>query len=438
MVQPENEVGTYRSVRDYSPTAQALFEGQVPTALLQHLNRQPGTWTEVFGETAEETFMAWSIGSYVGQVAAAGKAEYPLPMYANAALGDPFNRPTPGSYASGGPVWSMIEVWQAAAPAIDFLAPDIYDRPSARAERHLDRYARADNPLFVAEIGNDQPYARYLFSTLGRRGLGFSPFGIDYTGYSNFPLGAKEITEETLTPFRDAYRLIAPWQRVWAKAAYEGDVWGVAEPDDRSAQTIDLGDWTATVNYQQWQFGGTGATWFGELPKPEATVAPNGGVLIARLNPGEFFLTAHHARVELSPKDPASRLMILRYEEGHFDAEGQMGLRAHLERRPDRLRPEFHGPPAPAARGHRHLLTDDVTSVCHDPFPSPEVRRHGAGSGRGGAGRGLRLADGAGGLDRPRPAPAGRRDRRSVERRGEGGAAAGLWPAHHPRHRLAG
>ena len=323
MVQPENEVGTYRSVRDYSPTAQALFEGQVPAALLQRMNRQPGTWTEVFGETAEETFMAWSIGSYVGQVAAAGKAEYPLPMYANAALGDPFERPAPGSYASGGPVWSMIEVWQAAAPAIDFLAPDIYDRPSARAERHLDRYARADNPLFVAEIGNDQPYARYLFSTLGRRGLGFSPFGIDYTGYSNFPLGAKEITEETLTPFRDAYRLIAPWQRVWAMAAYEGDVWGVAEPDDRSAQTIDLGDWTATVNYQQWQFGGTGATWFGELPKPEATTKPNGGVLIARLNPGEFFLTAHHARIELSPKDPASRLIILRYEEGHFDAEGK-------------------------------------------------------------------------------------------------------------------
>ncbi|KQS55343.1 glycoside hydrolase [Brevundimonas sp. Leaf363] len=323
MVQPENEVGTYRSVRDYSPAAEALFQGQVPAALLTRLNRQPGTWSQVFGETAEETFMAWSVASYVGQVAAAGKAEYPLPMYANASLADPFDRPPPGTYASGGPVWSMIEVWQAAAPAIDFLAPDIYDRPSARFERHLDRYARPDNALFLAEVGNDQAYARILFSVLGRGGIGYSPFGIDYTGYANFPLGAKEITEETLTPLRDVYRLIAPWQRVWAKAAYEGRVWGVTEPDDRKAQTLDLGDWTATVTYQQWQFGATGATWFGDLPKPEATTAPNGGVLIAQLNPGEFFLTAHHARVELAPKDPASRRMILRYEEGHFDAEGR-------------------------------------------------------------------------------------------------------------------
>ncbi|RZJ95894.1 MAG: beta-galactosidase, partial [Brevundimonas sp.] len=89
MVQPENEVGTYRSVRDYSPAAEALFQGQVPAALLTRLNRQPGTWSQVFGETAEETFMAWSVASYVGQVAAAGKAEYPLPMYANASLADP-------------------------------------------------------------------------------------------------------------------------------------------------------------------------------------------------------------------------------------------------------------------------------------------------------------------------------------------------------------
>lgn len=323
MVQPQNETGTYRSVRDYSPAAEALFQGQVPQALLTRLDLRPGTWTQVFGDTAEETFMAWSVAHYVGRVAAAGKAEYPLPMYANASLADPFERPPPGTYASGGPVWSMIEVWQAAAPAIDLLAPDIYDRPSPRVERHLDRYARPDNGLFVAEIGNDRPYARYLFSTLGRGGIGYSPFGIDYTGYANFPLGAKDITEETLTPLRDVYRLIAPWQRVWARAAWEGRVWGVSEPDDRSAQTMDLGDWTATVNYRLWQFGATGATWFGPQPPPDGTENPNGGALIAQLNPGEFFITAHHARVELAPKDPSSRLMILRYEEGHFDAGGR-------------------------------------------------------------------------------------------------------------------
>lgn len=228
MVQPQNETGTYGSVRDYSPAAQALFDGPVPAALLQRLDRQPGTWAEVFGEDADEFFHAWSIGWYVGQVAEAGKAEYPLPMYANAALRDPVNDQDPMTYASGGPTWNVIEVWQAAAPAIDFLSPDIYERGSVVYEGHLDRYARPDNALFVAETGNDAPYARYLFEVMGRGGIGYSPFGIDYTGYANFPLGAREVTEETLAPFRDVYRLVAPWQRVWARAAYEGAVWAPA------------------------------------------------------------------------------------------------------------------------------------------------------------------------------------------------------------------
>ena len=49
----------------------------------------------------------------------------------------------------------------------------------------LDHYARGDNALFVAEIGSDVPYARYLFPVLGRGGIGFAPFGVDYTGYSH-------------------------------------------------------------------------------------------------------------------------------------------------------------------------------------------------------------------------------------------------------------
>ncbi len=49
---------------------------------------------------------------------------------------------------------------------------------------HLDRYARPDNPLMLVEIGNDAEYARYFFSVMGRHGIGFAPFGTDFTGYS--------------------------------------------------------------------------------------------------------------------------------------------------------------------------------------------------------------------------------------------------------------
>jgi beta-galactosidase GanA len=192
MVQPENETGTYQSVRDYSPEAERLFRGPVPEDLVKALGRPPGTWAEVFGKDADEFFHAWHIGRYVDQVAAAGKAVKPLPMYVNAALRDPINPQDPYTYSSGGPTHNVLDVWKAAAPSIDLIAPDIYMREHGKVMAVLNHYARPDNALFVAEIGNDLPYARFLYAVLGRGGIGFAPFGIDYTGYANHPLGAKE------------------------------------------------------------------------------------------------------------------------------------------------------------------------------------------------------------------------------------------------------
>ena len=47
-----------------------------------------GTWEEVFGKNiaTDEIFMAWQYARYVGRVAELGKAEYPMPMFVNAAL----------------------------------------------------------------------------------------------------------------------------------------------------------------------------------------------------------------------------------------------------------------------------------------------------------------------------------------------------------------
>src|SRR5690606_12791972 len=115
----------------------------------------------------------------------------------------------------------------AAAPHIDMISPDIYFRDHKTVDKVLELYARADNPLFVAEIGNDQPFARYFFSTLGYQGIGFAPFGMDETGYVNFPLGAREYNDEVIGYFAEAYRLMAPWAGEWARLSFEGKVWGV-------------------------------------------------------------------------------------------------------------------------------------------------------------------------------------------------------------------
>ncbi|WP_421738982.1 DUF5597 domain-containing protein [Caulobacter sp.] len=319
MIQPENETGTYSAVRDFSPTAQKLFDAPVPAELIKALGKTPGTWRQVFGKDADEYFHAWSIGRYVDQVAAAGKRELDLPMYVNAALRDPFNDQDPYTYSSGGPTWNVLDVWKAAAPSIDAIAPDIYMRESANVRKTLDQYRRPDNALFVPEIGSDKGYARHIYDVLGHQGIGFAPFGLDYTGYSNYPLGAKTVDAQALENFGVHYRLLAPMAREWAKLSFTSDVWGAGEADDRKAETLKLGDrWTATVSYGEWQMGTLDSSWMAKADKPSNREIPDGGALIARLSPNEFLVTGYRARVSFGSAK-GERFLMARVEEGHFE-----------------------------------------------------------------------------------------------------------------------
>lgn len=312
MVQPENEPGTYGSVRDFSPMAQTLFEGPVPAELLQKLGKSPGSWAQVFGADADEFFHAWSIGRFIDQVTEAGKAVYPLPMYVNGALRGPFNPGQPGQYASGGPTDNVLDVWKAAGPHIDLLAPDIYMPEHRMYTTVLQRYARPDNALFVAETGNAPPYARYLFPTLGHDGIGWSTFGIDFSHYSNYPLGAKKVDEETLAPFATGFQLVGLGMREFARASAEGKLHGVAEAAGQAVQDVPLNArWRATVTYGVPQF------WF--QGQPPGNPEPIGSALIAELGPDEFLITAQHARVTLHPASEATANMVLdRVEEGVY------------------------------------------------------------------------------------------------------------------------
>src|ERR1017187_1107028 len=151
MVQVENETGTYGSVRDYCPAANKLFDGPVPPEILKAMGKTPATsdanWEMVFGPEAEVYFHAWAIAKYVGEVAAAGKAAYPLPLYVNDALHDPLTPEVPVTYESGGPTDNVIPIWKAEAPAIDVLAPDIYLSGTEQYLKTLDLYHRPDNAL---------------------------------------------------------------------------------------------------------------------------------------------------------------------------------------------------------------------------------------------------------------------------------------------------
>jgi hypothetical protein len=309
MVQVENEPGTWGSVCDYSPAAQKLLEGPVPPEVVAAMHvPSAANWQAVFWPEAEVCFHAWSVAKYVGQLAAAGKAVYPLPMYANAALRDPIKPGAPGSYESGGPTDNVIPIWKVAAPALDIVAPDVYMSDSLPYLKVLDLYHRDDNALFVPETGGGAGVARFFFSALGLQAIGFSPFGMDYTGNR----GATAKPEEFLTSWAQNYQLIGPMVREIAR---------LAQP-----------------NWQR---------------EPRACRARPGGparrqsvsgcrVLLPRRVPPQRSLTRQ------APAVPACGRGRLRQRRLQADP--------HLERRPDRLGPQPHCGAADAARLAGHLL----------------------------------------------------------------------------------
>jgi beta-galactosidase GanA len=331
MMQPENEVGTYGFVRDFGPVAQEAFNRKVPQAVLDHKKAvvpgaAAGTWSEVYGDYAGEYFHAWAIASYIEEIAKAGRAVYDLPMYVNNALRDPLEPMAPwkNNFASGGPTFDVIDIYKAAAPHIDFAAPDIYNPESNKVSATLERFQRKDNPLMVPEMGNAANYARYVYQVLGRGALGISPFGIDYADYSNFPLGSKLKDKTMVEPFGKIYAAFRPMEHVWAKWALEGRTHGVAESDERTPQTVALKNWKATVSFRLWQFGGE--EWLAKRKDlPPDTDTPNGGVAIAQIADNEFIIVGQHARVTIEGDgaNAGKPSMWARVEEGHFDASGK-------------------------------------------------------------------------------------------------------------------
>lgn len=319
MIQVENEPGAWGSIRDYSPEAEKVFAAPVPAEFLKALggrngaNGAGGNWRAVFGDNADEYFHAYSVAHYIGQVAAAGKAEYPLPMYVNAALRDPLTNPRAGTYESGGATDNVLDIWKAAAPAIDILCPDIYMNDSTKYLAVLDHYSRPDNALFVPETGGTGNGSRMCFAALGRGAIGWSPFGLDYT----------RATPESIAPVGMNYRMLEPIMREVARLNFEGKVKAVEEEAGQASATLDFGAWSAIINFtgsgrRPGGFGAGGGaaaaasptatnSAAGEGGGPRATAsgageaappAPTGRALIAQIKENQFFITGSACTIE--------------------------------------------------------------------------------------------------------------------------------------------
>lgn len=249
MVQVENEVGLLGAGRDRSAAALAAWNSPVPEVLRKALANDQGTfdpsladvlrpivtseasWEAHFGDgnpVADEVFMACAFAGYVGGLAAAGKEILGIPAYANAWIGPQPGQELPGNYPSGGPTARVLPVWQAVAPSLDFLAPDIYVPNSADI---MEQYASPGNPLFI-------PEARFragdAFLAVGRfGGFGYHVFGLEDARPGN--------------QYGEACRTILSLTRDIVDAQRDGRIFGFALEQDDDGVDAGFGGITVSI-----------------------------------------------------------------------------------------------------------------------------------------------------------------------------------------------
>lgn len=307
MVQIQNEVGLHADSRDRSAAADAAYADAVPTELMDYLRenkadlrehardlwrasdfRESGTWETVFGPTerAEEAFMAWHYGRFINAIAAAGKAEYPLPVFVNAWIVQPQDE-HPGDYPSGGPQAHVLDIWQAAAPAIDIFAPDIY---LPNFEEICEMYARPDNPLFVPESRAGVQGAAQAFLTFGRfDGIGYSPFGI----------------ERHIGNFK-AYDVLGQMAPLILEHQGSDRIYAVSLTREDAAETFVLGDYEVEVGLvTHWR---------------AAALPERGYALLLAVGPDEYVVAGSGVQVTFASRaNEAETVGLATVEEGTFE-----------------------------------------------------------------------------------------------------------------------
>jgi hypothetical protein len=312
LIQIENESGNIGSVRDNSAESNREFAGMVPADLLAATQKQPGTWGQVFGADADEIFQVYHQARYINEIAAAGKAEFAIPFYINAWIDLPSAQlpqrqaDMPGlAYPSGGAVQKFVGLWRTLAPSIDMIGPDIYTNDSSLYQETMHAYHRPDNPLWIPETGRDDSFGKFFFYALGDGAIGFSPFGVDQTGWNI-------LGDQPWKAHSNNFALIGPMSREIAQLEFDGKLKTAVEEPGQTEQELDFGRWQITVAYG--------------FPHPDGRRAPgtkdaHGVALVAQLGPDEFLVTGEDASISfhLPGKLPWIHSQIVSAEQGTYE-----------------------------------------------------------------------------------------------------------------------
>ena len=316
MMQVENEIGMIPEARDHSDIANELFAGPVPKELMDYLiahknslmpefrevweeagYKSSGTWEEVFGRGpgTDEIFMAWYYARYVNKIVEAGKAEYPLPMYVNAALIRPNYKP--GQYPSAGPLPHIMDIWRAGGPLIDFFSPDIYFPNFAE---WCMKYNRSGNPLFIPEAGRGAEGPVNAFYAFGQHdAIGFCPFSIE------------SIEDPESAPLARAYDILSQMSPLILEHQGKNTMAGVLLDKDNQKQKVVLGEYVLMVSHDYTWGWSAGAGQSGQWP-------PAGGIIIS-VGPDEYVIAGTGIIVTFEPSAPDEQIAgIAGIQEGKY------------------------------------------------------------------------------------------------------------------------
>jgi beta-galactosidase GanA len=291
LVQVENEIGMIPDARDYCRRANEAFNSNVPEEFINYLKRNrdklnkylyniwgkngfktKGNWEEIFGKglNTDEIFMSWNYARYVNYVAAAGKKEYPLPMYVNAALIRPGYKP--GQYPSGGPLPHLMDIWKAEAPNIDFLAPDIYFKNFgewiSKFDIPINKHGEMFNQFFIPEAGNNQSVVNAFYAIAQHNVMGYSPFSIE------------SLTDPSDNQVSKGYNILSQLTPLILANQGKGTMAGIIIDNAGQTEKIKLGGYVFNVHHEySWPYA----------PKIEGKNPRYGGMIIM-ISPNEFYI----------------------------------------------------------------------------------------------------------------------------------------------------
>lgn len=363
-IQVENEAGQWGGARrDFHPEATRAFHAEVPERLIRYMQDHPdclliprwqeaggklqGNWVEVFGRFGAEAFSAYTVASYIDQVAAAGKREYDLFLYVNVALdggskGEDWE--IPGlSYFAGGPVPKVRDIYYCVCGHIDALCPDDYKIETTRHKEMLDYYAHPEMgwPLYVPESGTSAVNTAHMMLAAGDMGaLGYHIFGVESC------LDA----EGNLLPRAEgaarSFRMLGSIAPLLAQYRGTGRIRGFCQYTGETGRLLELANWKCYVSYvglESYNWGNLGA----DFRHPDVAKAFGKNVLdfeaekgrgiLVQVDDNEFYLVGHGCHLffnEYEPLDgsipntllnPTLQVTTTGYievTEGHFDAAG--------------------------------------------------------------------------------------------------------------------